>query len=64
MKPASLREKLHSFIDVLPTVKIDEIYYVLANNYREEFSLASVHALPEDEISEGELGLVVQQLLA
>jgi len=63
MKPTSLREKLHSFIDVLPTVKINEIYYVLMNNYNEEFKLASVHALPEEEMTEGELHLVVQQLL-
>ncbi|HWB24918.1 MAG TPA: hypothetical protein VG738_05540 [Chitinophagaceae bacterium] len=63
MKPSSIREKLHTFVDVLPTVKITEIYYLLMTNYREEFKLAVRPTLPEEEMTEGELDLMIQQLL-
>lgn len=63
MKPTTLREKLHTFIDVLPTTKITEIYSVLLNNYREEFKLAVVPNLPQEEMTSGEIDLLVQQLL-
>lgn len=63
MRPASLREKLHALIDVLPAPKITEIYYVLFNNYREEFKLAFAPLNTDEEITGDELDLMVQQLL-
>ena len=63
MKPTTLREKLHTFVDVLPTKKITEIYTVLLNNYREEFKLAMMPTLPQEEMTSGEIDLLVQQLL-
>ena len=63
MKPISIRGKLHTFIDVLPTTKLTEIYYLLMNNYREEFKVALSQDIPDEEMSEGELDLMVQQLL-
>jgi len=50
-------------MDVLPTTKLAEIYYLLMNNYRDEFKLALSQDIPDEEMSEGELNLVVQQLL-
>lgn len=63
MKPTTLRERLHTFVDVLPTKKITEIYTVLLNNYREEFKLAMMPPFPQEEMTSGEMDLLVQQLL-
>jgi hypothetical protein len=63
MKPSSIRDKLHTFIDVLPAVKITEIYYLLLTNYRNEFKKALIPSMPDEEMTEGELDLMVQQLL-
>jgi len=63
MRPTSLREKLHAFIDVLPAAKITEIYYVLFNGYREEFKLVFASSNNDEEMTVGELDLMVQQLL-
>ncbi len=63
MAPRSINQKLHTFIDVLPPAKLNEIYYLLMNNYRDEFKIALSHDMNEEEISDGELDLMVQQLL-
>jgi hypothetical protein len=63
MKPISIREKLHTFMDVLPTAKLAEIYYLLMNNYRDEFKLALSQDITDEEMSDGEVDLMVQQLL-
>ncbi|HVX51869.1 MAG TPA: hypothetical protein VHB48_17030 [Chitinophagaceae bacterium] len=63
MKPASIRERLHTFIDVLPVAKITEIYYLLLSNYRDEFKLYLRPGAPDEEMTEDEVNLMVQQLL-
>ena len=64
MRPTSLREKLHTVIDILPATKVTEIYYVLFNNYREEFKSAVKPLKYGDEVTAGEADLIMQQLLA
>lgn len=63
MKPISIKEKLYTFLDVIPTTKLTEIYYLLMNNYRDEFKIALSKDIPDEVMSEGELDLMVQQLL-
>ncbi len=64
MKPISIRQNLHTFIDLLPTVKLTEIYYLLKNNYRDEFKLALPGNFTEIEMSADETELIMQQLLS
>jgi hypothetical protein len=62
MKPISIRERLHLFIDMLPVAKLNEIYYLLGKNYSDEFK--TVFLEEDEEISKTEADLIIQQILA
>jgi hypothetical protein len=63
MKPVSIRERLHLFLDAIPVATLNEIYYLLATNYKDQFKTAFLGE-DDEEISKTEADLIMQQYLA
>lgn len=61
MKPVATREKLHSFIDLLPVSALDEIYNLLNRICQKKLKTTSAEL--EDGISRAEVDLLLQRFL-